>query len=253
MQSIDLYDELEIEAAASLTLDCDRPELAGEENLAYRAAALLQREFKTGRGARLTLSKRIPVAAGLGGGSSDAAAVLIALNGFWQLNLPMDILVELAADLGADVAFFLSQKTQLVKGFGQKLAPLNGAGLSEAVFVLANPGRELSAGDVYREFDSMGGASENRPSAEAFLAVLSSGKLESIAAACHNDLQPAALALCPEVGALLETARNSGAIAAFVSGSGPTVVALTDSDGAPSVAAALAGKAPWTAVCRAEI
>jgi 4-diphosphocytidyl-2-C-methyl-D-erythritol kinase len=123
-QTLELADTLEIEAAGGLSLSCSDPALAGEGNLALRAARILQQTAGVAFGARLHLTKRIPVAAGLGGGSSDAAAVLLGLVELWGLPLPPDDLTTLAASLGADVPYFLQGGTALVEGIGDRITPL---------------------------------------------------------------------------------------------------------------------------------
>jgi 4-diphosphocytidyl-2-C-methyl-D-erythritol kinase len=123
-QTIDLYDELRLEPAEEIALACSEPTLAGPDNLVWRAARLLQERAGVRRGARIVLSKGIPVAAGLGGGSADAAAALLAFDRLWQVGLPLPALAELAAMLGADVPFFLQGGTALVEGRGEVVRPL---------------------------------------------------------------------------------------------------------------------------------
>ncbi|MSQ40280.1 MAG: 4-(cytidine 5'-diphospho)-2-C-methyl-D-erythritol kinase [Dehalococcoidia bacterium] len=124
LQPVDLSDTLTFEPALSLSLECSLPELPMEANLVYRAARLLQEETGQKAGARIRLEKGIPVAAGLGGGSSDAAATLRGLNQLWGLGLEASQLHELAARLGSDVPFFLYGGTALVEGRGERLTPL---------------------------------------------------------------------------------------------------------------------------------
>jgi 4-diphosphocytidyl-2-C-methyl-D-erythritol kinase len=124
MHTLDLADELTFEPADTLSLQCQPPVGSGEENLVMRAARLLQEATGCGRGAAMMLSKSIPVAAGLGGGSSDAAATLLALDVLWGLGLPRERLAELAARLGADAPFFLDGPCALAEGRGDLLTPL---------------------------------------------------------------------------------------------------------------------------------
>ena len=123
-QTIALCDELELGEAAEVTLACRPTDLGGEANLAWRAAALLRDRWAPGRGVSIRLTKGIPVAAGLGGGSSDAAAVLVGLNELWQLTLPAGELRALAAELGSDVPLFVGGGTQLATGRGELLRAL---------------------------------------------------------------------------------------------------------------------------------
>ena len=124
LQEVGLRDTLSIEEQRGLSLHCDRPELCSPQNLAYRAARLLQQEAGIERGASISIEKGIPVAAGLGGGSSDAAATLRALNEVWHLGLARHELEALAAAIGSDVSFFLHGGTALAEGHGEEVSPL---------------------------------------------------------------------------------------------------------------------------------
>lgn len=135
MQTVDLWDVVALELHHDLVLECDRRELETEDNLALQAARLLQREAGVSYGARIRLEKRIPVAAGLGGGSSDAAAVLRGLNRLWGLGLSRQRLLDLAARLGSDVPFFLYGGTAAVHGRGERVRPLPPAPLGWLVLV----------------------------------------------------------------------------------------------------------------------
>jgi len=124
MQEVDLKDALHFERASSLVVDCDDTEIRLSDNLVLKAAKLLKKESGYKGGARITLKKGIPVAAGLGGGSSDAGATLIALNKLWKLRLSFEALVELAAALGSDVPYFIRGGTALAEGRGERVTPL---------------------------------------------------------------------------------------------------------------------------------
>jgi 4-diphosphocytidyl-2-C-methyl-D-erythritol kinase len=136
LQQVNLGDRLTFQDALALTLSADDPMLANEENLIFRAAQLLRSRSGVSAGARITLEKRIPIAAGLGGGSADAGVTLLALNKLWGLGRSTDELVTIARSLGADVAFFLKGGTQLATGRGDDVEPLPTPPLS-AVLVLA--------------------------------------------------------------------------------------------------------------------
>ena len=124
LQTISLHDEITLTPAPDLSLRCDVPGLDGPGNLAWRAADLLRSDTGTRAGAAIALRKRVPVAAGLGGGSSDAAATLRGLDALWGLGLGLDRLTTLAARLGADVPFFVRGGTALAQGFGERVTPL---------------------------------------------------------------------------------------------------------------------------------
>ena len=136
IQTIDLADTVSIEPSESLTLECNHPGLESPDNLVMRAASLLAEATGTRDGARILLSKGIPVAAGLGGGSSDAAAALTGLNSLWGLGLSTDELTPIAAQVGSDVPFFLHGGTAMVQGRGEVVRPLPPADLPH-VLVLA--------------------------------------------------------------------------------------------------------------------
>ena len=133
IQTIDLHDTLSLEPSDDITLECDRPELESSDNLVLKAAALLREQTGCDKGARMVLRKVIPVSAGLGGGSSDAAAALTGLNRLWELGLSREELANTAAELGSDVPFFLYGGTAMVQGRGQRVRPLPPAGLKWVV------------------------------------------------------------------------------------------------------------------------
>ena len=141
VQTVSLHDTLTFDDADGISVECDVPELASGDNLAARAACLLRDEAQSQRGTAITLTKRIPVAAGLGGGSSDAAATLLGLNRLWGLELTMDDLLPLAARLGSDVPFFLYGGTCRVSSRGERVEPLPSTDLEWAVVL--NPGIDL--------------------------------------------------------------------------------------------------------------
>ncbi len=141
IQTVDLHDTLTFEPADALELVCDVPELAGDENLAPRAARLLREHARVSGGARITIAKRIPLAAGLGGGSSDAAATLVALDRLWRLGLSVGELSALAARLGSDVPFLLRGGTAMVSGRGERVDQLPPADLEW--LVIACPGIQV--------------------------------------------------------------------------------------------------------------
>ena len=148
LQAVDLSDRLKLETADTLSLHTDDPDLPTDDgNLVMRAARLLQKAAGIEAGARIQLAKRIPVAAGLGGGSSDAAATLWGLSRLWRLGWPKARLQELAVELGMDVPFFLGSGRAVARGRGERLAALPGGG--GYALVLVNPRVPLSTREVY--------------------------------------------------------------------------------------------------------
>ena len=207
-------------------------------NLAVRAARCLMDHLGIGRAhaepggngagtpvTRLHLTKRIPVAAGMAGGSADAAAALVALNHLWQADLDRDELRALAADLGADVPFCVSGGTALATGTGVTTAQVLARGTYH--WVVGVTDQPLSTPQVYRAFDDVGTGSDVEP--DAVLQALRTGDDEALGAALHNDLEVAAFQLRPELVARRDALLSAGALGAIVSGSGPTVVALARS------------------------
>ncbi|WP_055480510.1 4-(cytidine 5'-diphospho)-2-C-methyl-D-erythritol kinase [Sphaerimonospora mesophila] len=213
-----------------------------ESNLAVRAAQALARSAGRSYRAELVIDKAIPVAGGMAGGSADAAAALVACNELWGLGLPVEDLMEIAADIGSDVPFALLGGTAVGTGRGERLTPLETTGTFHWVFALADGG--LSTPRVYGECDRLraaAGAGVPRPVAsEPLLAALREGDAEGLGRALCNDLQPAALSLRPSLARTLEAGRELGALGAIVSGSGPTCAFLAESQAhAAGLAAAL--------------
>jgi 4-diphosphocytidyl-2-C-methyl-D-erythritol kinase len=171
---------------------------------------------------RLHLTKRIPVAAGMAGGSADAAAALVALNRLWQADLARHELAALSAELGADVPFCVTGGTALATGIGTDTAQVLTRGVYHWVVGITH--RPLSTPAVYRAFDEIGTSRGTEP--DAVLQSLRTGDAEALGAALHNDLEPAAMHLMPELTASRDAMLEAGALGAVVSGSGPTLVAL---------------------------
>jgi len=219
----------------------------GTSNLAVKAARLLKTEFKVPRGVRLTLTKSIPVAGGMAGGSSDAAAALVACNAIWDLGLGPAELSEIAAGLGSDVPFGLHGGTALGASRGEVLTPVLTTGTF--VWVVATSFSSLSTPEVYATFDRLNRTREvPAPSVpHALMAALRRGDHEAVGGLIHNDLQPAAIAMRPELDLLLEAGMDYSALGAMVSGSGPTCVFLArDAEHAMELAVGLSG----TGLCR---
>ena len=226
MQSISLADSIMISAADRLYFECDDHRIDNEDNLVYKAAKLISDHFMVSKGARLSLVKEIPVAAGLGGGSADAAATLIGLDRFWNLNIRPAQLARLASELGADVTFCLTGGTALATGIGEIIKPLSSIDLGN--FLVVKPKGGLSSSRVYERFNVIGG-SESR-SVDKFLQAVEDGQTEAIVKELSNDLEPAAADLMPDIEMIREMATEAGATACLVSGSGPAMLIFVDDD-----------------------
>lgn len=216
MQPLTLADVLSVSlGGGGISLTCDHPDLPlGEENLVWRAAHRFQEETGLAPGVRLSLTKRIPVAAGLGGGSSDAAGALLALNELAGKPLAPGHLHRLASQLGADVPFFLGRTPAVGRGIGTQLSPVT---LLPYWYLLVNPGVPLSTRWVYENLDL------NRlpgpPATEAW-------DPEHPETWVRNDLGTVAVKRFPELAQLLDGLNEAGAWCRGVSGSGPTLFGL---------------------------
>ena len=208
-----------------------------DRNLALRAARLLAAETGVAGGVHLEVRKGVPVAGGMGGGSADAAAALVACDALWGTGLSNERLHALAARLGADVPFALLGATALGLGRGDELSPALARGRFDWVIVTSAHG--LSTPEVYRTLDELRGtrrpgAPPARPAVGAdVLQALRAGDASMLAASLRNDLQEAALWLRPDLRATIDAGESAGALAGIVSGSGPTVAFLApDADAA---------------------
>ena len=244
MQSVSIADEVEIEPA-------DRGfdlgvEPAGtrvgppEENTAFRAWRLLCETVGKELAVRVRLLKRIPAGAGLGGGSADAAAVLVGLEELFGLGMTAEELRGIGAGIGADVPFCVSGGTALGEGVGERLTPLPAP--PDHLLVLAKPGASAETGRIYRLHDEAGG--ESRHSAASVVAALGSGSLPTLAAAVGNDLARVTESLVPEVAVLRRGLLRAGALGASMSGTGTAVFGVFD-DSTAAEAAGREGGAPF--------
>lgn len=222
--AVDLADELEIgpreEAGISLRVE-EEPLSSGPDNLVVRAAEALRARVGARRGVDLTLRKRIPVGAGLGGGSSDAAIALMALDRLWEAGLGPEGLRPLAEELGSDVPFFLRGGTCLGLGRGEKLFPIELPALAEATLIIACPRVSLSTAQVYADRDATLTAAGGTSKLRCFLDSALSGaeSWEGLA----NDLELAAARRIPAIASIREAMAGHGARVALMSGSGPSV------------------------------
>lgn len=247
--AVSLYDQVTAAPGDGLCLSVRGEGAAavppGDGNLAWRAAAALAEHAGVPADASLELVKEIPVAAGLAGGSADAAATLVACDELWGTGLGRTELVELAARLGSDVAFLLGGGLSLGTGRGELLTPVLAAG--QWHWVLAVADSQLSAAEVYAELDRRGGPRPPPRSPDRLINGLRVRDSRAVAGALSNDLQPVALALRPALRATLREGEHLGAQAGIVSGSGPTCAFLV---GSARAAVRLAAALAAAGVCR---
>jgi 4-diphosphocytidyl-2-C-methyl-D-erythritol kinase len=226
VQRIDLADELELEPAERLSVE------GFEDTLVRDALERLAAATGTEPGWRVRIDKRIPVAAGLGGGSADAGAVLVAANAALPQSLSPERLVGLAAEVGSDVPFFCAAGPQLVEGAGERLTPLDLRGDYAVVLALPNDAAKPSTGEVFRRFDELDGPAGFAARRAALTGALAAGDLTALP---PNDLGRAAPpALLPEL-------REAGAFRADLSGAGPAVYGLFADRAQAELAAAALG------------
>ncbi|HET6193303.1 MAG TPA: 4-(cytidine 5'-diphospho)-2-C-methyl-D-erythritol kinase [Trebonia sp.] len=262
--AIGLFDMVSVAAA-----EADSVTVTGEgagqvpadgDNLALRAVRALRAVVaaRAGPGVAVTINKRIPVAAGLAGGSADAAAALVACNELWRAGLPVRELCEIAAGVGSDVAFAVLGGTAVGRGRGERLTPA----LMPAAryhWVLAFADGALPTPEVYGTLDRLraadgraGKAAEPELSTE-LMAALRAGDLERLGRSLSNDLQAPAISLFPALRKTLDVGHESGALGALVSGSGPTCLFLArDARHATDLAVALSGAGVCRTVTRAS-
>ncbi|MER5357860.1 4-(cytidine 5'-diphospho)-2-C-methyl-D-erythritol kinase [Streptomyces sp. NPDC002785] len=242
--AVGLYDEVTVTPADELRITCSGPDAAevplDATNLAARAAIALAERHGIAPDVHIHIAKDIPVAGGMAGGSADGAAALLACDTLWSTGAGREELLAICAELGSDVPFSLVGGAALGVGRGEQLTPIDVGGTFHWVFAVADGG--LSTPAVYGEFDRLtAGTDVPDPDASAaLLDALRTGDATALAGALSNDLQSAALSLRPSLADTLAEGTAAGALAALVSGSGPTTAFLVaDAESARKVAEAL--------------
>ena len=233
-QAVSLYDDVTALPGDHLTVSVEGEGVddvpTDESNLAIVAARVLADHLGIEPRAHLHVHKSIPVAAGMAGGSADAAGALLALDRLWEARLERDELVELASQVGSDVPFLLVGHTALGLGRGEKLTPVLARGHFHWVFAFADEG--LATPDVYAELDRLRAGSvlaEPRVS-DGLMSALRVGEAAALGSALSNDLQRAAVSLLPDLAMTLDVGDEYGALGAIVSGSGPTCAFLASGE-----------------------
>lgn len=243
MQRIDLCDEIEITITSrrQIRVACGMDGVpSGQGNIAWRAADALLLEAGKNVGLNIAITKNIPVAAGLGGGSTDAAAVLDGVNTLLGLGLSDEKLMEIGVKLGADVPFFIFKKTALAEGIGEKLSPVEG--LPSVWLVLVNPNIHVSTAWVYQNL-----ALTNVK--EDYKLPRFSGRIDDICSVLSNDLETVTIQRFPVIQEIKDSLLSIGACGVLMSGSGPTVFGVFAEEATARQAAAdLAKDTNWFAV-----
>lgn len=239
MQEIDLFDLIDIRRDTlngGINILSDIPGLEMEKNLAYKAAKLLVDKFAIKDGVAIELVKRIPIAAGLAGGSADAAGVIVGMNEEFDLKLTEKEMCELGAQIGSDVPFCICGGTMLAEGRGERLTRL--PDMPACYIVLAKPQVEVSTAWAYSEYDKVETAVH--PNTDAAIAALKEKNLEKISDNLCNVLESVTEKKYREITMLKEVMLHEGALSCMMSGSGPTVFGIArDKETAERIAAKL--------------
>ncbi len=242
MQRVNLCDDITISLAdtAEITVTCGKNGVPdGPGNIAWKAARAMLDLAGSGQGAAIAIAKNIPTAAGLGGGSSDAASVLMGMNELLGLGLSDQNLMDVGLKLGADVPFFIFKKTALAEGVGERLTPL--PAMPAAWVVLVNPGVHVSTAWVYQNLQLT-----NR--VELAKLPYFYGSIEDICSIFSNDLESVTIPSFPVIADIKAAMLRLGAVGAMMSGSGPTVFGLfRDKDSAEQAREALVDGTGWFA------
>ncbi len=229
MQQLALYDALTLQdkAEGSIEITCDSPEIpCDEQNLAWKAANLVQEVYQIQRGVRISINKRIPVAGGLAGGSSNAAAVLKGLNELWDLKLDRATLMALGAKIGMDVPFFFLGGTALASGRGEYVQAL--PALPRFQVIVANPGIHISTKEAYQRTDWSSFPDQHK--AASLQQAISKGQSKNIPSLFHNDFERIILLNYPTLAQIKERMIAQGVNNALLCGSGASVFGLLEAD-----------------------
>lgn len=224
MQSVDLYDILTLEKTESgihVTTDC--PLLPTDQgNLVYRAAKLMLESFRIRSGVRIHIEKKIPIAAGMAGGSTDAAAAMKGISHLFGLNVPLSHLMEQGVSIGADVPYCIMGGTALAEGIGEKLTPL--PPMPACHILIVKPPVSVSTKYVYEHLDAK--RIIRHPDIDGMTAAIRTGELEGILERMENVLETVTIPAYPVIESIKSTMRRLGAANCLMSGSGPTVFGI---------------------------
>jgi len=229
MQPIQLHDNVSFEKLNEdlIIVESNNPDLESKGNLAYKAASLLKERFKVKEGVRINIEKTVPMSAGLGGGSSNAANTLVTLNKMWDLKLAQKKLIEFGAEIGSDVPFFIVGETALVEGIGDKIKPLRKS-ISMNI-VLINPGIKISTSWAYKHFDKNKSKEKNKKNVKELIKAMNKKDMKKIAENMYNDFDTMVEKKYKITGEIKTNLKKFDALNSLVSGSGPTVIGLYDS------------------------
>ena len=230
MQTIGLHDDLEIRKTKTPGIQVKTNLYylpTNENNLVYKAAKLLMDEFQIQDGVSIQLKKRIPVAAGMAGGSSDGAAVLWGINQMYGLGLSMQALMERGVRLGADVPYCIQRGTALAEGIGEKLSVL--PPMPKCAILIAKPGISVSTKFVYENLHANDLKPEQHPDVDSMIEAMRQKDLGLLCSRMGNVLETVTIPAYPVINEIKRTMMDNGAIGSMMSGSGPTVFGIFDS------------------------
>jgi 4-diphosphocytidyl-2-C-methyl-D-erythritol kinase len=225
MQTVELHDTLTFKenATGEITMTCDNETLpVDENNLCIRAAKLLKDEFGFEGGVDIHLKKRIPIAAGMAGGSTDAAAVLKAVNEIFELGLSKKELMKRGVKLGADIPYCIMGGTALAEGIGEELTRLSP--MPDTPILIAKPPVNVSTGQVYGALDSL--ETYDHPNIDALMHSIEYEDILGIAPKMGNVLADVTMPMVPEIAEIVDFMESHGAVRAMMTGSGPTVFGI---------------------------
>lgn len=229
MQTVRLYDRIIIEKTheAGIVITANLPYIpTNESNLMYKAADMLIKEFGIKEGVKMNLNKFIPVAAGMAGGSSDAASVLYGINKMFDLGLSIGELMKRGVSIGADVPYCIMRGTALAEGIGDKLTRISP--MPQCHIIVAKPAVSVSTALVYEQFDMS--STDIHPNIDAIIKGLDHGDLKMIADNMGNVLEDVTIPMHPVISSIKEDMIRYGAVNAMMSGSGPTVFGLFEDE-----------------------
>ena len=235
MQTVKIGDEVTIskvpytgegQSPIELSGDCGDKVPLNEHNLIYKAARLMQEEYGLKDGLKIHLKKRIPIAAGMAGGSTDAAATLKGINILYDLGVEESRLRELGVRLGADVPYCIMGGTALAEGIGEELTSL--APMPDCHLVVVKPPVNVSTAFVYGQIDSYG--VERHPDVDGMINAIKLNDLKGVASRLDNVLEQVTISNCPEIREIKEALLQNGALGSLMSGSGPSVFGIFDDE-----------------------
>ena len=229
MQRIELSDAISIEPINEdkIIVECTNKELENENNLAYKTALLLKKKFSITHGVKISMEKNIPLQSGLGGGSSNAATTLLNLNKLWGLKLKEKELIEMAAQIGSDVPFFMGENAALVEGIGEKI---KGIKKSFSInIVLINPGFRVPTKWAYSAYDRHKPKTKANADIASLIKAIEKKDIKEIARNVHNDFEPIVTKKYKMINEIKTNLLRNDALNATISGSGPTVFGIFNS------------------------